>query len=117
MKQHITIDQLNELTDKKKKKLAKWWKPAVGDYYVDSYFKDRELNIGALQGFSGVLAKEPYYPLLSIGQMIEFLSENAKNEDSWLFPLVEEVQIDYPVAIKAEYVCNVLWEALKEELT
>lgn len=31
MKQHITTEQLNELSEKGKEKLRKWWKPKKGD--------------------------------------------------------------------------------------
>ncbi len=140
MKQHIICEQLNELSDDQKEKLHDWWiqhqdvgsvykiyhptdldneKPSVSMITLDHencptiIFDDRgypKLDFPQHENWECL-------PLLSIGQMIEFLSENAKNKDSWLFPLVEEVQIDYPVAIKAEYVCDALWEAVKEELT
>ena len=33
MKQFITIDQLNELSEKGKERLREWWKPKEGDWY------------------------------------------------------------------------------------
>lgn len=37
MKQHITSEQLNELSDKGKEKLRKWWKPEEGDWFATRY--------------------------------------------------------------------------------
>lgn len=41
MKQNITIDQLNELSEKGKEKLREWWKPVEGNtVYTQSWFED-----------------------------------------------------------------------------
>src|SRR5690554_4691823 len=89
MKQHITIEQLNELSDKAKEKLREWWKPEEGDLVIflqDNNHFDKETFVVGTGTFltdkgwgvnyedqAGLMPKENVYPLLSIGQMIEFL--------------------------------------------
>ena len=62
MKQHITIEQLNELNKKQREKLLEWYDNLEGD--------EKCISCGIY------LTNQP--PLLSIGQMIEFLVENSK---------------------------------------
>ena len=69
MKQHITPEQLNELSDKSKDKLRKWWKPEVGDINQDGHAY-------VVSHKSELFKKTKDLPLLSIGQMIEFLDVN-----------------------------------------
>ena len=86
MKQNITTKQLNELSKKGKERLRKWWKSSKGDiftwhdgykiedglnWYVDVVVEDGEKQEVLYP--SGKKTKR--YPLLSIGQMIEFLVE------------------------------------------
>jgi hypothetical protein len=59
MKQIITEEQLNELTEIGRKKLMQWW---------DRHYRLREIPLTYFR-YGGV-------PLLSIGQMIEFLEEH-----------------------------------------
>jgi hypothetical protein len=35
MKQHISAEDLQELTQEQKDRLREWWKPEIGDMYVD----------------------------------------------------------------------------------
>ena len=113
MKQHITPKQLNELSEKGKERLRKWWLPKEGDWYV-WYPKDKkvkpnkeeyllrrdvltpmELDFNAAglwgMGMWDEIDEEEaekffqhkklgYLPLLSIGQMIEFLGEHDEVE-------------------------------------
>ena len=113
MKQHISTKQLNELSEKGKKRLKKWWKPETmmelvtdGDKaIVGMYIPELEAN--------GIKV----WPLLSIGQMIEFLDENSKFlcilncKDHW------EVgySIDHPDWDGIE-LCDALWMPTKEIL-
>ena len=145
MKQHITIDQLNELSDKGKKKLIKWWEPKEGDKFLNW---DEEVFYGELSSSTEAESYEPdkiYFkgsagegkeknlPLLSTGQMIEFLGwlditiyagkqptrymrkkYPNKNLDLWI---VQDG--DYENASRSfngNCICDALWEAVKEVL-
>ena len=114
MKQHITTKQLDELSEKGKKKLRKWWKPKEEEYIAHAWDGIQDL------------------PLLSIGQMIEFLDDeryfdevniiqkypyirrpkhggkwSVKNTWGWDGPEGEKYQIE---------LCDALWSACKEIL-
>lgn len=95
MKQHITVEQLNKLSDKGREKLRKWWKPVLYDWYClegngegsSIYLGEDDYSFvrrgGQLDG------RKLYYveigtnvvtyanPLLSIGQMIGFLQYDS----------------------------------------
>lgn len=105
MKQNITKTQFNELTEKAKIKLRKWW---WKDSINESYFGDPD---------------EGLYQL-SIGQMIEFLGNRnwpfleihqgkklheGLEVDNWS---VETVNPDEEY--QSEELCDALWEAVKE---
>lgn len=117
MRQHISIEQLNELSEKGKKRLVKWWKPKQGDLVL---FMQGALiaTIYPIDWTNEELKnKKPIenqeFPLLSIGQMIEFLDEHTdlESEDSH-FPMKE---ISWRTDIYPE-LCDSLWEAVKEIL-
>jgi hypothetical protein len=90
MKQNISMEQLNELSDRAKENLRKKWEPEVGDqvYYDENIYiythfmpDTKELCMRELvsMGFDGeemnrYAVKEELLPLLSIGQMIEILA-------------------------------------------
>ncbi len=97
MKQHITIQQLNELSDKRKDKLRAWWKPAYGDccmiteawmarngesgidkkeYWINDV-ADYEYSMSSESVTPEMALEKEGIPLLSIGQMISFLYENT----------------------------------------
>lgn len=71
MKQHISIENLNELTDEQKEKLREWWKA--------------EINSSMEKGVYSEETKE-ILPLLSIGQCIQFLIENCKLDEGDPYP-------------------------------
>jgi len=116
MKQVITKDQLLELSEKGKGKLREWWKPQLGDKFVQKHYNEIKKKVieqvfvecdgwhcSYCEGdkpFSGKLD----YPLLSIGQMIEFLGEQRFN-----------LMFDGDF-IKNEDLCDRLWEAIKQVL-
>lgn len=119
MKQNITIEQLNELSDKGKEKLREWWKPKEGDltdcgtYYYDGEYVFFENKMDGNQ---------KCYPLLSIGQMIEFLDDNKMIMD-----IDPHYQIGYLHGEKFivggkticwwdKELCDVLWLAIKKVL-
>jgi hypothetical protein len=89
MKQHITPEQLQELSEEQKERLRSWWRPEKGDRYVTYTFKHTKI-IKELGGENGgiydIYGKRtpdgvPCLPLLSVGQCIELLEE--KDPGSW----------------------------------
>lgn len=101
MKQNITPKQLNELSKKGKEKLGRWWYGKK----VEAF--EYEFNLTEL-------------PLLSIGQMIEFLDEytnigelvkieRLRGNNGWI------VDAGSIVTDEEELIDN-LWEAVKEIL-
>ena len=83
MKQHITIEQLNELNDKQKKELEDWTFEHI------------------------IMTQKKFIPLLSIGQMIEFLGID------YYHAIAEYGGIDW---VEPDKMCDELWEAVKEVL-
>lgn len=102
MKQNITTEQIAELTEKEKQKLSDW------------IFNRIQPSV------------EPFVPLLSIGQMIEFLDNSlpeVKGGDNPNIFISEgrewSVVFDLSRARKeytAVELCDALWEAVKEVL-
>ncbi len=127
MKQHITTKQLNELSEKRKEKLREWWKPKEGDwvaYYEAGEspvpYKYKTLIIG--NNLKLEKKRKNVCPLLSIGQMIEFLGDNKvklfftfNNDIGWAGGGTRYSSITLEKHGKDE-LCDVLWEAVKEAL-
>ncbi len=120
MKQHIIRDQLNELSEQGKKKLREWSQD------LDSDFELTEENDNGL-------------PLLSIGQMIEFLENKfGKGMGIYGYPVNHSPKVPnggYAIKIipeendvgifgsrdgylseGQEELCDALWETVKEIL-
>lgn len=125
MKQHISIEQLNELTPKGKDNLRKWWKPQLGDWvcitrgiknikqHVDLNYEDSEWGYLIEPGEK---PSSHELPLLSIGQMIEFLGEErVKNTFTENYPGYEYNELRWVKWSETE-LCDALWEAVKEVL-
>lgn len=78
-KQHILVSDLDQLTPAGKEKLRAWWKPAEGDFiYTSAWIDDKTKNdlVLCMSSPTGMVWQqmlEGALPLLSIGQMIEFL--------------------------------------------
>ncbi|KIL35857.1 hypothetical protein SD71_10710 [Cohnella kolymensis] len=73
MKQRITKIQLREISDEQKEQLREWWNPQYGDaYYYPKVDSTGHVPSGYL-GWELDDMKTRVLPLLSIGQMIEFL--------------------------------------------
>ena len=104
MKQHITLSQLNELSEKGKEKLRKWWKPEEGDMCVTN--TGYEVFIGEHVDYERFQAFMADLPLLSIGQMIEFLEVHG-NDCYTVFDIWWHMKME---------LCDALWEAVKEVL-
>lgn len=92
MKQHITSEQLQELSNSQKISLRRW---------VLARFPESR---GELMTWINV---KPPLPLLSIGQMIEFLGDDYIKAICWL---------DGSDNAKASEVCDFLWNAVKDML-
>src|SRR5258708_757804 len=115
MKQHIMPVQLNELSEKNLKKLQEWWKPQKGDLHTKLPIFDRAIIFSYSDGMIG----DNNYPLLSIGQMIQFLDENTKYEFH-IFRRMVDWKIIYEEMqygkILGQELCYSLWDAIKESL-
>lgn len=140
MKQHIDVKQLQELNEVQKKKLQNWWVPNKGDFYGELEFNYSCPQDGYLECGSDfcprcgrkVIEKSFYQlnfihydpanvlckfstndlPLLSVGQMIEFLAEHQGDSlDIYIWNDTEE-----PVCNSMGGVCDALWKMVKEIL-
>lgn len=117
MKQHITVEQLNELSDKGKERLRAWWKPQAGDLATAEGDGYRAVLV---YNFSVNTIKQAQYPLLSVGQMMEFLSESEYafeiTCDIGMLTMDKFIGYEQREAMGSEELCDALWEAVKEEL-
>jgi len=108
MKQHITVKQLNELSEKGKERLRKKWKPKAGDmaHFIPEGGLKAETFILTLR-LKEIWNKEiqKALPLLSIGQMIEFLDKRWR-----------DVFFYHNYVSGKENFCDDLWQATKEIL-
>lgn len=127
MKQHITIKQLNELSEKNKKKFREaFWKISDGDLLVYGDYKDRLGKEVIVFKYGMIPADEDNfgYKLLSIGQMIEFLDEKNYDWKNKLFAIENDLNgepkrwiTQHPryFPFHSEF-CDALWESVKEIL-
>ena len=139
MKQHITVEQLNELSEKGKEKLRKWWKPQDTDLVWNWKNKgEPEINHACnyQEAWDSSAGSDGYgncFPLLSIGQMIEFLDDKRLhvpyNNDNlveffgvskyglghWYVGVDGSDELASTDHIRLE-LCDALWEAVKEVL-
>jgi len=115
MKQHITIEQLNELDRKQRRKLELWC-------FTHGYFTRYNVP-GEPTRFSDTKTFTSYVidPMeLSIGQMIEFLDEQERCD--WVLDgrsgYIELHWKDHSHTIIQwdKELCDALWEAVKEVL-
>lgn len=117
MQQNITVEQLNKLSKKGKKRLREWWKPNDIDLSYSSLFGVRiyasffNKNDIEIMKFSKKNDRE-IYPLLSIGQLIEFLIEYEQKKYGSAMYLLEE----YSGVEDEDGLCDALWESVKEVL-
>ena len=120
MKQRITVEQLNELTDKQKERLQEWWNPqsydvacglVSGTEYVIDVHGDTISMLEDSEGIVPPIDKKEILPLLSIGQMIQLLRE--KHE----IPFIKAGLFDWSVdGIERKELACALWEACKHVL-
>jgi hypothetical protein len=144
MKQRITVEQWKELSLKAREKLREWWKPQQYGYDVflevkyhkihgewiptkGSYYKVEVIDEDNADYYSFPYEIKEYcggqwrmYPLLSIGQMIEFLSGFIRTDGR--MSIVDNM---FNVAVGDGHtcvvawdtnLCDALWEEVKEVL-
>lgn len=104
MKQRISYTHLQKLDEQKQNKLRELWEPQEGEYMATG---DHEEMIYFLNG----VQKNKALPLLSIGQMMAWLSQSGGNfslqvtEDHW--------EVTYgDVTFKDIDLCSALFEAI-----
>lgn len=109
MRQHITVNQLNELSEKGKYKLNLFTK---GKYKEYDKWISIPYNSSDKVNFIGL-------PVLSIGQLIEFLDKHLSRRivieeipDNWVFDLIGIP----PQKFVEPELCDALWKAVKEVL-
>lgn len=132
MKQHITVEQLNELTAEQKERLREWWRPleydlAVVNGCVRCCYDDGEYNCFVVKSKEfgrdhGCNITGPALPLLSVGQCIELI-----NSCGWKLRIIQKKHLSrieiqryegkkrlyYETGSMPELI-DALWRALKE---
>lgn len=111
MKQQITLKQLNELSNEQFEIIKTWFAKHCNDPFYSM--------------------SEAELPLLSIGQMIEYIDEYlSKNQDefnirihsagsAWKYPGQRLTDIDPPIEFEIEdevELCDALWQMVKQIL-
>lgn len=122
MKQHITIEQLHEMTDDQKEYLRKWWYPRQYDVVLDVQH-DHQFSIYYQDGTIGDsyhdYMKDDCLPLLSIGQMIEFISTASKPKITEAYALPDYPDGRWSVFVFSvgtfydEELCDALWKGVR----
>lgn len=122
MKQHITPEQLNELSEKGKERLRKLREPRNGDKMAN-YKNSKVGMIGVSYWLSPKRLKthKCFLPLLSIGQMIEFLDEHTdtdkyKTGKPWLDLINIKFNMFSEHYNKDDELVDYLWESVKDIL-
>ena len=130
MKQHITIDDLSQLNEIGKNRLRDWWNPEYGDWFAFRPYGCRKVReriymdqmgydiVDEVLGATTIDANA--LPLLSIGQMIEFLDEHIKG---WSIIKPYSQEKDQRICLgylnhlhKNDELCDALWSAVKDIL-
>jgi len=106
VKLHITVEQLNQLSEKGKEKIFKYWwdKQDEFDKYVENH----------AEGYFDDYKKFPSSKWFSIGQMIEFLKEHYYED--WDFIVNNTLDIYKDEYNHQKEIVDYLWEAVKEVL-
>ena len=128
MKQHLSIDVLNQLSDKGKERLREYWNPEPEHwcYYPESVISNYKkgtviLWAGVISrgiAFSGIVPQ--LLPLLSIGMMIELITlheKPVKDEAYMNFQVFNwnDLVIGWDVDNEKE-LCDALWNSVREIL-
>lgn len=108
MKQHISVEQLQQLTEEQQQRLRELWKPKRFDVSYDGE-NARSLNFGDYN------ANKTESPLLNIGQMIELLRMKSPDKlKDIFFYMAYEIEDDEIQNV--DDICDQLWEAIKSIL-
>lgn len=124
MKQHISVEQLNELSPEQKEHLREMWEPQEGDFIYAEQWKTKDIVVKVTEATGRVVGKKVWFkddtflwkheclPLFNIVQMIEIL--HAK-EYPWKKLICKgNCHIyDYP---SVKELCDALFSAVKEVL-
>lgn len=94
MKQHITVEQLKELSLDSKTRLHNWFEKIKGTHWLTT---------------TEIFVDDMFLPQLSIGEMIEFLAQGSR---SYFLPGCSIGESE----IEPETWCDELWEAVKNVL-
>lgn len=145
MKQYISEKQINELSGEGKERLGEWWEPVRGDLCVHDYGGVCVITnnhtyelVAGYEPRPGVkvdvqimkMPKKEFLPLLSIGQMIEFLDEHIdssisslaidRGEHQWHVYALDSIPTKPGIGNGCPFVvpelCDALWEATKKIL-
>jgi hypothetical protein len=130
MKQRITVDDLQQLTDEQKQRLKEWWKPGFGVVFCLMDNDKKDVPEQAMDGswlivFGG--NKINALPLLNCGQMIELLENNEISIGGSQFYDKEKDKVYNGYSVRAWFDNNVieyraieladaLWQAVKQVL-
>jgi hypothetical protein len=130
MKQRISVEQLQELTEEQQRRLREWWKLQPGDIMFDVKMECLETLVGGSNGKAIIEhikseSKLRFLPLTNIGQMIELLNEkkkqNEKLEINAPIGLISKWSVwyangEFPKKYENNELCDALWQAVKEVL-
>lgn len=128
MKQHISVEQFIELTEEQKNKVRDWWWPHAWDRVV-LFAASGEPTIAIIT--SEFVDKDKYYPILSIGQMLDFIREKLSDKEIFIKISPKADILDFPQK-EVKIMCvktgekellncsytlvDALWEIVKENL-
>lgn len=129
--QHITTEQLNELTLEQKERLRERWRPKTYDIVIDDNNNDYVIEVDKKGSISFVMDSEgiippqkktDFLPLLSVGQMIEVLQDKiayfsmtnifAGTGGKFCWGVMKPKHFD----IRADELCVALWQEVKAVL-
>ena len=125
MKQHISLSQLQELTDEQQERLRGLWRPAKGDLYIfighsTPILIDSEEMAAFIAGRKDVVC-----PIHSIGQLIELLNslKYKMQITKKLNPSSNRIELWWHDGGKRKFryyggsdLIDALWQAVKEVL-
>lgn len=119
MKQCIEFDQLEELSEKQRERLDEWWKNNYRGIAIenggDTYCDGGDCSCDG----EGHGSYYDHFPLLSIGQMIEFLEEEYNTSmaswQGWAITIDQGRGINVH-GYENKELCDALWSAVKDVL-
>ncbi|TBL76292.1 hypothetical protein [Paenibacillus thalictri] len=109
MNQRISADHLQQLSDTQKETLRSLWNPQEGEYILFNEYQEEMIYY-----LNGV-EKHKSLPLLTIGQMISYLTHHDKMFSMQFESGEWQVTLSKSVMQNPE-LCNALWEATMSKL-